>query len=548
MTTIKNPNINVSLSHDERLVLTTASYSVEGCDIEIVKPRHKEEWYALLGNNRKPLMEQLINGNDSLDVAGTRIWVALEAILKAQDIIKDIKLSIERHEGDSVLFYTDSINPPIRVITFPIKLTRGKTRLVSMVVQTSYPNKNEGVTEDLLAEKISEAKLVQPKVTSNKVYKGLKRWFPTFAILVEQIKNLYQEKQIYKQSLSILLQFGYNPDVYSIAGEQASTGHKIFIHRFPITFKENANLSGSVYFSHYFSWMGKVRELAMYPVNERIARDFTTENWGMVTNFSKTNFLGEVKNNDVIEVRFWMGKISGSTQSTFNLYYDWCRILPNGKIERVALSEMQLTWVKVLDHGVVKAEPFPSYFQKFLQERMPSSDISYHPSVRPEPFKELDLGELLYQSPNNPKEKKLLQEQTFETTLEEANLVGNIYFSNYYIWQGRVRDRFLYKQIPNYFRGRGEQGECLCLYSSVQHLTEAMPFDRIYVTMSLKALYEYGIILLFEYFKISADGNLQKLAFGQQDIAWVQRKADKQNVPQKLPELLKNFLLNSAQL
>jgi hypothetical protein len=74
-----------------------------------------------------------------------------------------------------------------------------------------------------------------------------------------------------------------------------------------------------------------------------------------------------------------------------------------------------------------------------------------------------------------------------------------------------------------------------------------MPFDRIHVTMSLKALYEYGIILLFEYFQIGSDGSLQKLAFGQQDIAWVQRKADKQNVPQKLPELLKNFLLNSAQ-
>jgi acyl-CoA thioesterase FadM len=275
-----------------------------------------------------------------------------------------------------------------------------------------------------------------------------------------------------------------------MAAEQASTGHKIFIHRFPVTLKETANLSGSVYFSHYFNWMGKVRDLAMYPVNERIARDFNTENLAIVANFSNTKFLGEVKNDDVIEVRFWLEKISDSTQSTFNIYYDWCRILPNKKFERVALSEMQLTWVKIVDHGVIKVEPFPSYFQKFLQERMPLSDISYHPPVRPEPFKGLELGELLYQSSNKPKEKKLLQEQTFETTLEEADLVGNINFSNYYIWQGRVRDGFLYKQIPNYFRGRGEQGECLCLYSSVKHLREAMPFDRIHVTMSLKALYD----------------------------------------------------------
>jgi enediyne polyketide synthase len=48
--------------------------------------------------------------------------------------------------------------------------------------------------------------------------------------------------------------------------------------------------------------------------------------------------------------------------------------------------------------------------------------------------------------------------QLMETSLEDANIVGNIYFANYYAWQGRVRDRYFYDLIPEYFQGTGDRG------------------------------------------------------------------------------------------
>jgi enediyne polyketide synthase len=62
-----------------------------------------------------------------------------------------------------------------------------------------------------------------------------------------------------------------------------------------------------------------------------------------------------------------------------------------------------------------------------------------------------------------------------------------------------------------------------------------MPFDRISVTMKLRRLYECGIELYFEYFKVEADGKTVKLAYGTHTLAWVYIDGSDNYVPQKLP-------------
>ena len=79
-------------------------------------------------------------------------------------------------------------------------------------------------------------------------------------------------------------------------------------------------------------------------------------------------------------------------------------------------------------------------------------------------------------------------QQAGVSVLAQANLVGNIYYANYYEWQGQIRDRFLSELIPDYFVGIGEKGELLALESRVDHLREAMPFDRILLTLAVKEL------------------------------------------------------------
>ena len=87
-------------------------------------------------------------------------------------------------------------------------------------------------------------------------------------------------------------------------------------------------------------------------------------------------------------------------------------------------------------------------------------------------------GALQYQSTQLPY-GDLMFTETFQTTLEESNLVGNVYYGNYFIWQGRVIDLFLYSLAPNFFRVSTAQGEVVSLYSHMNYMREAMPFDKV---------------------------------------------------------------------
>jgi acyl-CoA thioesterase FadM len=58
------------------------------------------------------------------------------------------------------------------------------------------------------------------------------------------------------------------------------------------------------------------------------------------------------------------------------------------------------------------------------------------------------------------------------------------------------------------------------------NLREAMPFDRIGVTLHLQAVYERGVCFQFEYFRIDSKGERVKLATGEHVAAWMVRKAN----------------------
>lgn len=126
--------VEVSLSHDDYVCLCVAGHGPQGCDIAPVIHRLREDWTALLSAKREPLMRQLLVGNDSVDRAGTRIWVAVEALRKATNV-KDIDLVIDRQEEDTVLFYGTAGRIQLYILTFPLTLMRGVERMVSFVVQ-----------------------------------------------------------------------------------------------------------------------------------------------------------------------------------------------------------------------------------------------------------------------------------------------------------------------------------------------------------------------------------------------------------------------------
>ncbi len=60
-----------------------------------------------------------------------------------------------------------------------------------------------------------------------------------------------------------------------------------------------------------------------------------------------------------------------------------------------------------------------------------------------------------------------------------------------------------------------------------------MPFDSIQIDLSLEKIYENGVQLLFDFYKLDRDGKKQKLAFGEKNLLCAQRDEEGKPIQQK---------------
>ncbi len=475
----KKLDIEVSLSHDDRYCLITSGKGVQGCDIAEVTSRSRSQWIELLGKKSDPLLVSLLEHQDDLDIAGTRIWCCLEAVKKINNDSAG-ELKIDKVIDDAIVFTSSDINDRKIILTFPIRLTRGKERMFALAASKPH-SKSEKVSDDSLVDV---------------PYKGYE-------------------------------------DIFDIANyrlvEGGPQGQSVYIHRIPLGFKPSAQLGRKVYFSNYLFWAGEVREVSAWPVIGDIARDFSSGNWGAVTNNTYLRVLGEPTTGDQIEVRMWTSGTSGPMNSVTDLTYDFRQMIPGGGYKRVAWVEQQSTWVEILEHGVVKPASFLDYYARFMDEMYPRYSAPNVSDPLPESLQNLHNLKnepVEYQAKTGPNVRPILHEQSIETSLCDSNIVGNIYFAFYYTWLGHTRDRYFFDVIPEYYKGTGENGELICIECRVNHLREAMPFDRIAVTMALKKLTRTHIVLYYEFFREEIDGKKTKLASGEQTNVWVKRDAN----------------------
>ncbi|MCD4719168.1 MAG: SDR family NAD(P)-dependent oxidoreductase [Desulfobacula sp.] len=466
-------NIMISLSHTDRLCICCAGQGSQGCDIAPVTPRERDHWESLLGKPFAPVLKQLKKDSDDLDIAGTRLWAVKEVLYKLGE--KDPEPpSIETTGDKAVLFESVTARGPVHIVTILLELTWG--------------------SQLILALKVVPKALDLKDIPEGQGYDAL------------------------KQHMEIL------------TGPQ---GQNCISIRLPVTFRPNAQLSRTVYFSNYMFWAGEIREASIWPILRKVGEQFSSGEWGSVTNHSRLRILGEATAQDQIEIRLWADDNYGPADSTMDLKFDFLKVLPHGKFERLAFCEQTVTWVKIIDHGIVAPEPYPDYYYEFVKTMLPQNDNPKTPPAFPEPLEDLHKDDpddkFQYEATPGPKVEPLLFEQVIETSLDHSNLVGNIYFANYYLWQGTARDRYFYQLIPEYYQGTGEKGELLCLETRINHLREAMPFNRIMVTMALKTLTRSRAMFYFEYFRVDQDDTRVKLAYGEQDAIWVTR--DKQGNP-----------------
>ncbi len=480
---LKNNHQDVALAYDDRLCLGVAGTGSQGCEMISVESRERNDWLALLGNSRQPLLDQVISqGSEALDLAGTRIFAVLETLEKLTEL-DAIELVLDKQDRDSIIFRAIIPEKDLYVLTFPLTLTRGKPRIVALIV--SQP----------------EAKKISP------------------------IKN-YPE---------------YPSDTYCL-DTVIDNNNNFFYVRWPVSYRQVANFSQTVYFSNFFSWIEQVRDLALLPIRQTLGEQLATGKWGMVTNLAEVEILGEAGLDDVIESRIGIGNVSASQNSTVDFNYDWLKVLPNGDKERIAVGKLRMTWVKLTKNAPPQPLPLPEFIQGFINQI-----ANYQPESLPDSFQNIPKGEKLYQNISRPNSSLLLQEQIFSTCLEETDAIGNINFQNYYIFQGRLRDGFFQEIIPEYYRRDLKQGEFRCLHSKVDFLREAFPFDHIKVKMYLQAVYERSVSLVFEYFRVIPNGTQEKLAVGQQDAIWLVPNHQGKSVSAAMPSKVKITLLKKVQ-
>lgn len=455
-------DVGLSLSHDGDLLVCAVGIGDQGIDIETVVERSKSEWRALLGNKKYKLFQENVAHGIDINEFGTTLWSAIEVVKKVKQGA-DEEISFLERKGAISIYKSGILEEKDIIGVIPIGKIQEYQRVLSILV-SSIKDRTLHVKSDKMI-----------------------------------IKNLGYE-EVFD------LDIGYGPQ------EQLA-----YVKRFPVVFKNIQNLSRSVYFTNYFDWMGNVREYALYPIIDQIKKYTETGQWGIATNNITLKILGELKIKDTVEVSMWMEKSLGDKNSTFDWVFDWRKLLPNGEEERVAISTLRTTWVQIMEHGEAKVRELPQSLKEFMDIMGPKTKSETVFKSMPEPLKKLTLGELIFKKDFH-KEKYLLHEEIFKTSLEESNLVGNIYFSNYAKWLGKTQDLFFKEVSPEYFEGLGDKGEFFSLNCEVNYLQEAMPFDTILVKMYLDALYANGMGLYFEFFKLGEKGALKKLAFAKHKI------------------------------
>ena len=124
---------------------------------------------------------------------------------------------------------------------------------------------------------------------------------------------------------------------------------------------------------------------------------------------------------------------------------------------------------------------------------------------------------------------------------EETNVVGNVYFSNYFLWQGKCREAFLRRYAPqvleDFKRGYGMiTKECSCVFHS-----EAFAFQDIVIRMSLERLSRTGVTRVFDYYREEAGSPAERLAQGRQTAMWITPEHRISLLPAYLYEAIAGF-------
>ncbi len=123
---------------------------------------------------------------------------------------------------------------------------------------------------------------------------------------------------------------------------------------------------------------------------------------------------------------------------------------------------------------------------------------------------------------------------------EETNVVGNVYFANYLVWQGKCREMFLRTHCPSILGLIAEGLSLVTLRTNCEYFAELEAFDEVLIRMTLEDMRQNRVTMKFDYFKVTPGGN-ELAASGEQSIACMQREGGEM-VPTPVPTEMREAL------
>jgi enediyne polyketide synthase len=109
----------VSTSHSGTLTLAAAATGPVGCDLEAVAERAEPIWRDLLGPERFALAQLAAReGNETLARAATRVWAAVEALIKAGAAVDHAPLTFGQVADGWALFAAGELVVASRIVAF----------------------------------------------------------------------------------------------------------------------------------------------------------------------------------------------------------------------------------------------------------------------------------------------------------------------------------------------------------------------------------------------------------------------------------------------
>jgi enediyne biosynthesis thioesterase len=103
-------------------------------------------------------------------------------------------------------------------------------------------------------------------------------------------------------------------------------------------------------------------------------------------------------------------------------------------------------------------------------------------------------------------------------SLQETNLVGNVYFASLVAWQGRCREMFLREHAPEVLSQLSNELKLVTTHVRVDYVLELFAFEEVRVLMRLISINRHKVRMDFEYV-VDRDGDSYIAAHGEQEVA-----------------------------